>query len=67
VTEDIYQRLAYHLSTMEIGCPLREDMIEIFRLNLSPIEAEVALALPTKLASFCLAMVDEISSRVVLR
>ena len=66
MTEEVYQQLAYHLSTLEIGCPLREEMIEMLRLNFTSSEAEVALALPTNVAPLHLATTDEIGSRVNL-
>ena len=66
MTGDLYQRLANHLSTLGIGCPVREDMEEILRLNFTPRDAEVALALPTRVAPLQLATVDEIGSRVNL-
>jgi ferredoxin len=63
---DVYHKLAVHLSTLGIGCPVREDMIDILKLNFDVTEAEVALALPTKVAPLHLATVDEIGSRVEL-
>jgi ferredoxin len=66
MTEDIYQQLANHLSTLGIGYPVREALEEILRLNFTPREAEVALALPTRVAPFRPVTVDEIISRVNL-
>ena len=46
--EDIYKRLAKHLSALGMGYPEKEELLEILRENFSPLEAEVALAIPTK-------------------
>ncbi len=66
MAEDVYHRLAYHLSTLGMGYPVTEDLEEILRDNFAPKEAEVALALPTKVAPLQLAGVDEIASQVSL-
>lgn len=47
---DVYLRLAEHLSTLGMGYPVTEDLVEILRDNFSPKEALVALALPTRVA-----------------
>ncbi|MFO7785413.1 MAG: hypothetical protein R6V25_12345, partial [Desulfatiglandales bacterium] len=47
---DVYIRLAEHLSTLGMGYPLTDDLLEILRDNFSPEEALVALALPTRVA-----------------
>ncbi|MFC1870867.1 4Fe-4S binding protein [Chloroflexota bacterium] len=64
MTDNLYEQLAQHLSTLGIGCPVREDMEEILKYNFTPEEAEVALALPTRVAPLQLATVDDISHRV---
>jgi hypothetical protein len=46
--ENIYQRLAKHLSSLGMGYPEKEELLEILRENFTPMEAEVALAIPTK-------------------
>jgi NAD-dependent dihydropyrimidine dehydrogenase PreA subunit len=48
VTEDIYKRLAKHLSSLGMGYPEKEELLEILKENFTPLEAEVALAIPTK-------------------
>lgn len=45
--EDIYKRLAEHLSELPIGYPHRDALVEILKENLTTREAEVALAIPT--------------------
>jgi ferredoxin len=62
--EDIYEKLAHHLSTLGMGMPYRESLLEILRENFTPREAEVALALPTRVAPLQPVGVDEIASRV---
>lgn len=50
MSHNIYDRLAIHLSTLGMGLPPREDLLDILVANLTPIEAEVALLLPTRIA-----------------
>ncbi len=64
--KDVYERLAEHLSTLGMGYPVTEDLLEILRENFSPEEAQVALALPTRIAPFQPVPVDEILPRVDL-
>jgi NAD-dependent dihydropyrimidine dehydrogenase PreA subunit len=64
MAQDIYEKLAHHLSTLGMGMPYREGLIEILRENFTPQEAEVALALPTKVAPLQPIGVDEIARRV---
>lgn len=63
---DVYQRLANHLSTLSSGYPIRDDLLDILRLLFTPKQAEVVLALPTKVVPFQLATTDEILSKVNL-
>jgi ferredoxin len=44
---DIHEQLAKHLSTMGMGLPHRETLVEILKENFTEKEAEVALMLPT--------------------
>jgi NAD-dependent dihydropyrimidine dehydrogenase PreA subunit len=48
MSDDIYRRLAKHLSSLGMGYPEKEDLLEILKENFTPLEAEVALAIPTK-------------------
>ena len=66
MTEDVYKRLAYHLSTLGMGYPLREDLEGILRENFSPEEAEIALAFPTRVAPLQPVGVDDIIGKVGL-
>lgn len=66
MTEDIYDRLAYHLSTLAMGYPPTEDLKVILRENFTPKEAEVALALPTKVVPLQPVSLDEIAGKVAL-
>jgi NAD-dependent dihydropyrimidine dehydrogenase PreA subunit len=50
--EEIYKRLAKHLSSLGMGYPEKEELLEILRENFTPLEAEVALAIPTKVIPF---------------
>lgn len=45
-TENIYSNLAEHLSRLGMGYPVREDLVDILKEIFSPLEAEVALAIP---------------------
>lgn len=64
--DDIYERLAFHLSTLGMGLPYREDLVAILKENLTKDEAEVLLLLPTKVAPLQPIRVDEIASNVNL-
>jgi len=44
--KDIYERLGKHLSHLEMGYPDKDGLMEILKENFTPVEAEVALALP---------------------
>jgi NAD-dependent dihydropyrimidine dehydrogenase PreA subunit len=48
MSDDIYRRLAKHLSSLGMGYPEKEDLLEILKENFTPLEAEVVLAIPTK-------------------
>ncbi len=64
--QDMYEQLAVHLSALGMGLPYREVLLEILRENLTPTEAQVLLALPTKVAPLQPVGVDEIASQVNL-
>jgi len=63
MTQDIYEQLALHLSTLGMGLPYREELVDILKENFTPIEAEVALALPTKVIPLQPVGVDDIIGR----
>jgi NAD-dependent dihydropyrimidine dehydrogenase PreA subunit len=50
--EDVYERLSKHLSALGMGYPEKEELLEILRENFTSQEAEVALAIPTKVIPF---------------
>ncbi len=58
--KDVYQRLAEHLSSLGMGYPYREELVAILKENFTPLEAEVALAIPTKPVPLEPVEVDEI-------
>ena len=59
--DNIYKRLAKHLSSLGMGYPEKEELLEILRENFTPLEAEVALAIPTKVIPFEPTPVTEIA------
>jgi ferredoxin/DNA-binding MarR family transcriptional regulator len=64
--ENIYSRLAHHLFALGMGYPAREGLEAILKENFTPLEAEVALALPNDLIPLQVVGVDEIIDRVNL-
>jgi len=62
--QNVYQRLADHLSKVGMGYPIRETLLEILRENFNPSEAEIALTLPTGVIPFSTVGVSEIGARV---
>jgi Fe-S-cluster-containing hydrogenase component 2 len=47
-SDDVYSRLAEHLSRLGMGYPVREDLVVLLKEVFSPLEAEVALAIPNR-------------------
>lgn len=43
---DVYNKLAKHLATLGMGYPPKEELLDILKCNFSPLEAEIALAIP---------------------
>ncbi len=64
--KNVYHRLAEHLSNVGMGYPVRDTLLEILEENLSPDEAEIALALPTGVIPFLPVSVDEIMREVAV-
>jgi NAD-dependent dihydropyrimidine dehydrogenase PreA subunit len=58
--DNIYNRLARHLSSLGMGYPEKEELLEILKENFTPLEAEVALAIPTQVIPFEPVPVSEI-------
>jgi Na+-translocating ferredoxin:NAD+ oxidoreductase RNF subunit RnfB len=50
--KDIYKKLAKHLSSLGMGYPEKEELLEILGKNFTLLEAEVALSIPTKVIPF---------------
>jgi NAD-dependent dihydropyrimidine dehydrogenase PreA subunit len=48
MSDEIYKKLAKHLASLGMGYPEKEELLEILKENFTPLEAEVALAIPTK-------------------
>jgi hypothetical protein len=49
MSEDVYEKLSQHLASLGMGYPPKEELLEILRRNFSPpLEAQVALAIPTE-------------------
>ena len=51
-SHEVYKKLAKHLSCLGMGYPEREELQDILRENFTPLEAEVALAIPTRVIPF---------------
>jgi NAD-dependent dihydropyrimidine dehydrogenase PreA subunit len=66
VERTVYHRLARHLSTLGMGYPPGEELEDILRENFTPLEATVALSLPTKVRPLKPASVDEIAQTIDL-
>ena len=65
-TDNIYQKLAEHLSRLGMGYPVRDDLIDILKENFTPEEAEVALAVPNTVIPLQPVSVEDISAAVDL-
>jgi len=65
VAKSIYSRLAKHLSELELAPP-KKGLEEILRENFTPLEAEVALALPNNTIPLQPVGVDKIIGKVNL-
>ena len=48
MSDDVYEKLAAHLQALGMGYPPKDELREILVESFSPIEAEVALAIPTR-------------------
>ena len=64
--QDVYERLANHLSNVGMGYPVTETLLDILKEHLDPSEAEIVLALPTGVIPFSTVSVEELSSRVAI-
>lgn len=64
--QDVYTRLADHLSKVGMGYPVRDTLLEILKENLDPVEAQICMALPAGLIPLEPASVGEIEHRVAM-
>lgn len=62
MSESVYNQLATHLSALGMGYPPREELLDILKESFTPREAEVALAIPTRVIPFQLAELSEIAA-----
>ena len=63
-TQDIYELLMLHLSSMGMNCPPREDLRAILESNFSEEEVKVVLAIPSNKIPFQGVPVSEISKSI---
>ena len=66
MSEKVYEKLAKHLSSLGMGYPEKEELLEILKKNFTLLEAEVALAIPTQVIPFEPVPVSEIKPQVNL-
>lgn len=52
MSDGVYKKLAKHLASLGMGYPEKEELLEILRENFTPVEAEVALAIPARVIPF---------------
>jgi len=57
----IHKQLADHFSKLPNGLPVSEELIEILEANLTPLEAEVAMALPNNMVPLKFIEIDKIT------
>src|SRR4030043_130619 len=61
MAEESYTRLARHLASLGMGYPEKEELLDILKENFTLLEAEIALAIPTRVIPFEPAPVSEIA------
>jgi NAD-dependent dihydropyrimidine dehydrogenase PreA subunit len=66
MSEKVYEKLAKHLSALGMGYPEKEELLEILKENFTPVEAEVALCIPTRVIPLEPAPVSDILPHVKL-
>ncbi len=62
IVDDVFHRLAWHLSALGMGLPFREDLVEILKQNITEDEARVALLLPNRVVPFTVVSADEVAT-----
>ena len=63
MTENIYARLASHMSKLAVGLPANETLEEILRENYAENESAVMLAIPTEVEPFKAVSTKQIAER----
>ncbi|MCJ7595539.1 MAG: 4Fe-4S binding protein [Desulfobacterales bacterium] len=63
MAENVFERLASHMSALAIGPPYNEYLVRILRESLSQKEAEILLFLPTRISPFCPVPLVEIAKQ----
>jgi ferredoxin len=66
VSDDIYEKLAAHLQALGMGYPPKDELREILIESFAPIEAEVALAIPTRVIPFQPVPASEIAAMLAM-
>ena len=61
--DDIYRKLATHLEDLIMGYPFNEALTDLLKETYSPVEAQVALAIPNDLAPLEVVDLDTIAGR----
>jgi hypothetical protein len=61
---DAYRRLVDHLSSFVMGYPFSQDLEEVLRANFTPVEAEITLALPSRVIALQLTGIEDMIEAV---
>jgi Pyruvate/2-oxoacid:ferredoxin oxidoreductase delta subunit len=61
--QDVYHRLAHHLEELIMGYPFSETLIDLLKEMFSPLEADIALAIPNDLAPLEVVDLETIAAR----
>jgi len=63
---EIYKNFADHLSKLSMGFPVSEELIDILKEMVTPLEAEVAMALPNRTGPLRFVAIDKIPEKAGL-
>ncbi|MBW1800556.1 MAG: hypothetical protein JRJ85_07470, partial [Deltaproteobacteria bacterium] len=63
-SDDVYKKLAEHVSKLGMGFPMKDELIDILKEMFTETEAEVALAIPTKVGPLHPTGIEVIKGRV---
>ena len=64
--QDIYIHLAKHLEGLVMGYPFSDNLIELLKETYTPVEAQVALAIPNHLPPLTVVGVDDIAGNAAV-